>query len=97
MLGGFSGIDRVISTMSGDVPKAPRSSFNGHRGERRHPAPVGNVINVFGLPRLRPVNRKRPALLALIAAFGITTGVGAEDINLPDMGSPADTVLSIKF
>lgn len=40
------------------------------------------------------MNRKRPALLALIAAFGITTGVGAEDINLPDMGSPADTVLS---
>ncbi len=43
---------------------------------------------------MRPANRKTPALLALIAALGFTAGAGAEDIELPDIGSPADTVLS---
>ena len=37
---------------------------------------------------------KRASLALLLAALVFVSGAGADDINLPDMGSPADAVLS---
>jgi len=36
----------------------------------------------------------RHALLVIVAAIVFVTGAGADEINLPDMGSPADAILS---
>jgi len=45
------------------------------------------------MPKLRR-QLLRPALLAGIATLVIASGAGAGEIRLPDMGSPADTVLT---
>ena len=40
------------------------------------------------------ISLNRTLITTIVAAIVFTSGAGADDINLPDLGSPADAILS---